>query len=44
MTDIIRTQTYNALIPLLVAGILYFLLARLIGWSIDKLGDYLLKK
>lgn len=44
VTDIIRTQTYNALIPLLVAGILYFLLARLIGWSIDKLGDYLLKK
>lgn len=44
VTDIIRTQTYNSLIPLLVVGILYFLLARLIGWCVDALGDYLLKK
>lgn len=44
VTDIIRTQTYNSLIPLVVVGLLYFLLARLIGWAIDKLGDYLLKK
>ncbi|MCR4825139.1 MAG: ABC transporter permease subunit [Bacteroidales bacterium] len=44
VTDIIRTQTYNSLIPLVVVGVLYFLLARLIGWTIDKLGDYLLKK
>ena len=44
VTDIIRTQTYNSLIPLVVVGLLYFLLARLIGWGVDKLGDYLLKK
>ena len=44
VTDLIRTQTYNSRIPLVVVGLLYFLLARLIGWAIDKLGDYLLKK
>lgn len=44
VTDIIRTQTYNSLIPLVVVGLLYFLLARLLAWCIDKLGDYLLKK
>ena len=44
VTDIIRTQTYNSLIPLLVVGLLYFLLAKLIAWGVDTLGDYLLKK
>ena len=44
VTDIIRTQTYNSLIPLVVVGLLYFLLAKLIGWGVDRLGDYLLKK
>lgn len=44
VTDIIRTQTYNSLIPLVVVGLLYFLLARLIARGVDKLGDYLLKK
>ena len=44
VTDIIRTQTYNSLIPLVVVGLLYFLLAKLIGFGVDKLGDYLLKK
>ncbi|MCR4860212.1 MAG: ABC transporter substrate-binding protein/permease [Bacteroidales bacterium] len=43
VTDIIRTQTYNSLIPLVVVGLLYFLLAKLVGLLIDKLGDYLLK-
>ena len=42
VTDIIRTQTYNSLIPLVVVGLLYFLLAKLIAWGIDKLGDTLL--
>jgi len=44
VTDIIRTQTYNSLIPLLVVGLLYFLLAKAIGWGVDRLGSYLLKK
>ena len=44
VTDIIRTQTYNSLIPLVIVGLLYFLLAKLIGWGVDKLGDKLLKK
>ena len=43
VTDIIRTQTYNSLIPLVVVGLLYFLLAKLIGWVVDRLGDHLLK-
>ena len=44
VTDIIRTQTYDSLVPLVVVGLLYFLLAKLIGWGIDKLGDFLLKR
>ena len=44
VTDIIRSQTYNSLIPLVVVGVLYFLLAKLICLGIDKLGDALLKK
>lgn len=44
VTDIIRSQTYNSLIPLVVVGVLYFLLARLICLGIEKLEDVLLKK
>ena len=44
VTDIIRSQTYNSLIPLVVVGVLYFLLARLICLGIEKLEDALLKK
>ena len=41
VTDIIRSQTYDSLIPLLVVGIIYFLIARAISYGLDKLGDHL---
>lgn len=41
VTDIIRSQTYDSLIPLLVVGIIYFLIARGISYGLDKLGDHL---
>jgi polar amino acid transport system substrate-binding protein len=44
VTYIIRSQTYNSLIPLVVVGVLYFLLAKLICLGIGKLEDVLLKK
>ena len=41
VTDIIRSQTYDSLVPLLIVGVIYFLIARLISVGLDKLGDHL---
>ena len=41
VTDIIRSQTYDSLVPLVVVGVIYFLIARLISVGLDKLGDHL---
>ncbi len=41
VTDIIRSQTYDSLVPLLVVGLIYFLIARGISVGLDKLGDHL---
>ena len=37
VTDIIRSQTYDSLIPLTIVAVLYFLIARLISVGLDRL-------
>ena len=43
VTDIIRSQTYNSLYPLITVAIIYFLIALLIGVVVDYAGEKLIK-
>ncbi len=44
MVDIVRSQTYDAVIPLGILALVYFLLTRLLGLLLDKLGDLYLAR
>ena len=44
VTDIIRSQTYDSLIPLVIVGVIYYLIARLLALLFDKLGNMLIRK
>ncbi|MBQ6374514.1 MAG: ABC transporter substrate-binding protein/permease [Clostridia bacterium] len=37
MSDIIRSRSYEAFLPLIVSTLIYFLLARIITWALDRL-------
>lgn len=37
MSDIIRSRSYEAFLPLIVSTLIYFLLARFITWGLDRL-------
>lgn len=37
MSDIIRSRSYEAFLPLIVSTLIYFILARIITWAMDRL-------
>lgn len=44
VTDIIRSQTYDSLIPLVTVGVIYYLIARLVARLFDGIGNMLIRK
>ena len=43
VTDIIRSQTYSSLVPLLTVAVIYFLIAIAIGFIVDYAGEKFIK-
>jgi len=44
VVDIIRSQTYDALVPLATLALIYFILTRLFSFGLDWLGDKILNR
>ena len=44
VVDIVRSQTYDALVPLGLLAVIYFLLTRLLGVVLDRIGDLFIQR